>query len=141
MAAKFVQGALQQILELYFKAGTAPTAFKVGLCTDLIANVANNAVLGDLTELASTGYARRDLTRDGTGFPTSQASSTNAWELASAAVTFSNSSGGAWTTANSAFICTAAGVLVAVLGLSTPRTLQNGDSLTLTFTSLKLTEG
>ena len=143
MAASYVQGGLQTLLEVLFRNATGPTSFQVGLITN--ASLAANATIGDVTELAGDTYARQTINRDATaaGFSSSSVGS-NAWNVVAPAVTFTNSSGNAWAAANTAILVARVSgndVLIGHLPLSTARTLQPLDSLTVTFTSLKLTEG
>ena len=143
MAAKFVQGGVQALLETFFRGGTVPAHIYVGLAQNATLN--DNDAIGAIVPLSNSGYAPVELTQNATGFPTTHAVSTNAWELVAAPVVFTNNSGVAWTAANSAYLYAHIGsvdVLIAWMALSTARTLAGGgDTETVTFTSLKLTGG
>ena len=148
MAANFLQEGLKLMLETFFQnSASAPASFKVGLASAVTAPItAGNGTLTDLTELSGNTYARQLLARAASALPTtpgftSSNQSTNAAQVAADAVIFENTSLVTWTEAVGAFLCTVEGKLIAYLPLSTGRTLLAGDSLTVTITGLKLTEG
>lgn len=121
---------LKWLLEGMFPQSQAPPAnFYLGLCED--ASVAEDASLGDLTELSGNGYSRQVIPAGSvTGF-TSSVAGTNDWKITTITVEF-EASGGAWNGAQHCFLGTTSddsGVLVASAALSAIRTLQDGDKL------------
>lgn len=105
-----------------------PASIYAGLRSDAAAEV--DTLAAGLTELSDTGYARQAISTT-TGFTMS--TSGGDYRATSGTVTWTNSSGGAWTGAVAALLCTVssgtAGLLIASFALSVTRTLQDGDSL------------
>ena len=136
MAAEVHTQGLRLLLECLAGLETVPSSCWIGLATN--DSLAENATLGDVTEVTGTGYARQQVASGGTGWPTSQGAGTNDWEVKTLQVTFTNSGTGNWATARTAFICTAQtgtqGKLIASFPLSQARTLGPGDSLKVTIT-------
>jgi hypothetical protein len=94
----------------------------IGLCTD--ASLAEDATIASLTEVSGTGYGRiavTSLTIADTG--------TNDKKATTNSVVFT--AGGTWTGAKTAFIVTSTNKLLASVALSTTRTLNSGDTLTV----------
>jgi hypothetical protein len=141
----------QDVLELYFRAGTAPTTLQLGLLktaytileTDTMTQVAGQ----ELTNASDGGYsARQSVNRDGTaaGWPTSALTGGD-WQITSVQVTWTAT--GAWTdTAGYMFLshdstttpANTTGRVVAVAALSPTRQLQAvNDNVKLTY-NLKL---
>jgi len=129
MAAKFTKLGMQKMMEYYFKAGTAPTSFAIGL--------SGTAFTQDSTvasgEPSGNGYAQISLTRDATGFPDS-AYVTDGWEVGIQHDRVFTASGGAWSACVNMFMVDNAGNLICWWDLAATRTLQNGDSDTVNAT-------
>jgi len=103
MANELHTEGLQYLLELAFsEEQSVPATFYVGLCEDT--ELAENASLGDQTELSGNGYARQTLSSNSTDW-ISAGDGTNDRKTTSATVIFS-ASGGAWNTAYTAFLAT-----------------------------------
>jgi len=130
MASEIHTEGLQYLLEVALsEEQSVPTSFHVGLCTD--ESPAEDASLGDLTEVTGSGYARQTVTSNDTDV-TSAAAGTNDRKATFKEVTFTAT--GTWDTANTVFVATSAddsGKLLWSAPLSTPRTLNNGDTLTV----------
>lgn len=125
----------QRLLEIYFRdaseAGT--TTYYVSLsdasspCSIAETDSLTTANTG---EPSANGYARQQITRDATGWPTS-ALDAGDWQLTSTTETFS-ASGGSWGPVNCAVLQTTVdntGDHVAFVALSQARTLNSGESL------------
>lgn len=130
MSDELCTEGLKWLLESCFpQSQTPPANFYLGLCED--ASVAEDAILGDLTELSGNGYAREVIPAGSiTGF-TSEVAGTLDWKVTTITVEF-EASGGAWNGAIHCFLATSvddSGVLVAASALSATRTLQDGDKL------------
>ena len=135
MAGTFVQEGLQVLIEAAMRGGTLPSAFQMALVTD--ASVAANGTWSGLTEVSGTGYSRVAVTADATGYPTSAATSTNAWHIKTKNCVFT--AGGTWTGAKCAVLLATVSGNPKIVGwgaLAATRTLQNGDTETV---SLDLT--
>ena len=132
MAAELHTEGLQYLLEVGFtEEQSAPANFYVGLCTD--ASLAEDASLGDQTEVTGTGYARQTVASDNTDI-TSATAGTADRKVTTAEVTFT--AGGTWDGAVTAFLATTVadtGKLIASQQLSETRTLNDGGTLTLAF--------
>jgi hypothetical protein len=132
MAAEVHTEGLQFILAVAFpKSQSVPANFYAGLCTDT--SLAEDATLASLTEVSGTGYGRQTVASSGSGFAEA-ATGTNDRKVTTATVTFT--AGGTWTGAKTAFLATSSdgsGKLLASGPLSATRTLQNGDTLQVTF--------
>lgn len=139
----------QDVLEVYFRAASAPTSFQIGLLKTSYSILETDTMtqLGtaELTNASDGGYtARQALTRDNTGWPTSALQGGD-WQVTSAQVTWTAT--GAWTdTAGFMFLShdstttpgNTTGRVLAVAALSPTRQLQaNGDTLKVTY-NLKL---
>jgi hypothetical protein len=137
----------QDILEVYFRAATAPTGFYMGLLKSTYSIVETHTMVtvapatNELTNASDGGYsARLALTRDNTGWPTSALNGGD-WQISSAQVTWTAT--GAWTdTAGFLFLVAGGaatvgdttGKLLAVAALSPTRQLQaSGDTLKVTY--------
>lgn len=137
----------QDLLEVYFRAATAPTGFHLGLLktTYTLTETHTMTTMAPGTyELSNTpdpGYsARLALTRDATGWPTSALNSGD-WQISSAQVTWT--ANGAWTdtagfvflvAGGSASVADVSGKLLAVAPLSPTRQLQAAqDTLKVTY--------
>ena len=130
MSDELIQQGLKWLLECVFPQSQSPPAtFYMGLCED--ASVAEDAVLGDLTELSGNNYSRQTLPGGSiTGF-TSESAGTADWKVTTTVEEF-EASGGVWNGAEHVFLATSSddsGVLIAVSALSTERFLQDGDKL------------
>ncbi len=132
----------QQLLEVFFRAATAPTSTYFALLT---AAPAETATLGTMAEVTGGGYARVAVARNTTDWPTSALSSGD-WQVTSVQKTFGPLTGSNYSAAvtHLAVVTAATGAgtapnntLIAAVALSTPRTLIVGDSLNVTY-SLKL---
>lgn len=123
----------QDILAVYLRAGTAPTTFYLGL---LNSTPTDTTTLATMTgEPSGNGYARQQITRDNTGWPT-LALDTGDYRAVAATKTFT-ASGGTIGPVTYAFLCTNAatgtsGKFLVYNALSSSRTLNDGDSLDVT---------
>lgn len=139
----------QDILEYFFRAGTAPTTLQLGLLKNTYSILETDTMTqvggGELTNASDGGYsARQALTRDATGWPTSALQSGD-WQLTSAQVTWTAT--GAWSdTAGFMFLshdstttpANTTGRIVSVAALSPTRQLQAvNDNVKVTY-NLKL---
>lgn len=139
----------QDVLEYFFRGGTAPTSLQLGLLktsysileTDTMTQIGG----AELTNASDGGYsARQSLTRDATGWPTS-ALAAGDWQITSAQVIWTAT--GAWSdTAGFMFLShdstttpgNTTGRITAAAALSPTRQLQaSGDTLKVTY-NLKL---
>ena len=106
---------------------SVPANFYMGLdARSALAEGDSMAVSG---EPSGNGYARRTVASDNVDFTVSQDSGD--WQVATKTVTFA-ASGGAWSEVKNMFLATTSddsGKLIASEALTTPRTLQDGDSL------------
>ncbi len=123
----------QDILDIVFRDATEPSSFYIGLCNS---TPSETTTLTTLTgEVTGGGYARIALARNTTDFPTLALDSGD-YQLTSLAKTFT-ASGGAFSSATTAFLCTVAsgtsGKLYASVALSSTRTIADGESLQVTF--------
>jgi hypothetical protein len=123
----------QHILNCYFKATGCPTAtgLYIGLATATPTQTATLA--SGLTELSgATGYTRYQIN----AWTVSANGSSNNTANNTAAATWT--AGNAWTGVTALFVTNVAsgtaGTLVAYSALSATRTLQNGDTLNVTYT-------
>lgn len=121
---------LQYLLEVGFtEEQSVPANFYIGLATD--ASLAEDASLGDQTEVSGTGYARQTVASDNVDI-TSATTGTADRKVTTKEVTFT--AGGVWSGAKTVFLATSAddsGKLIASVALGETRTLNNGDTLTL----------
>jgi len=136
MAAEVHQEGLQWQQEVCFsEEQSVPANFYVGLCTD--ASLAEDASLGDQTEVSGTDYARQTIASNSTDW-TSASTGTNDRKVTSAVVTFT--AGGTWTGAKTAFLATTVadtGVLICSQQLSGTITLTNTATLSFRFVLTK----
>ena len=106
---------------------TAVSDFYLGLGTGALPAV--DDTLADITEVTGTGYARVQLSRGLTDFPTLAATGDD-WKVTAVAATFAAS--GTWTGADFLFICDVAsgtaGRLFAAITLDAPFLLLSGES-------------
>jgi hypothetical protein len=123
----------QDILDIVFRDATEPTSFYIGLCNSTPGETTTLSTLSG--EVTGGGYARIALARNNTDFPTLALNSGD-YQLTSLSKSFV-ASGGAYSSATSAFLCTVAsgssGKLYATVALSATRTLADGESLAVTF--------
>jgi hypothetical protein len=121
------------ILDVYLRAATAPTTFYLGL---LNSTPTDTTTLATMTSEPSTGgYARQQITRDSTGWPTLALDSGD--HMATATVETFTASGATIGPVTYAFLCTNAasgtsGKFLVYNALSASRTLNDGDSLDVT---------
>lgn len=126
------------MLDVYFRAATAPTTFYVGL---LNSTPTDTTTLTTMTaEAATGGYSRKQLARSAVGWPT-LALDVGDYRLVSAITTFT-ATGATIGPVTYSFLCSNAasgtsGKFLAYTALSGSRTLADGDSLDVT-TRVKL---
>lgn len=124
----------ENILDAYFRGGTAPASFEIGLFNDTPVDTDD---ISDLTgEPSTNGYARQALARNSTDFPTLVLDSGD-YQVTSKEVTFS-ASGGSWgpvTYACLIYVNGATKKLIAYEALSQSRTLADGETLTITYSA------
>jgi len=120
------------ILDLFFRGGTAPTAFSLALFNDT--PVDTDTVAGLTGEPATNGYARIALARDTTDFPTLALDSGD-FMVTSKKVTFTASGGAIGPVTYAVLIATIGGAakLIAYKALSQARTLSDGETLDVTY--------
>lgn len=113
---------------------SVPAAFYVGLATD--AAPGEDTSVADLTELSDSGYARQTVDSNDTDCVVTT-TGTNDKKVTMATVTFSNSSGGAWTAANIAFLTDKSddsGLLIASVPIpDAPLAIGDGSSVSVPF--------
>lgn len=130
MAAEFHQEGLQYLIEVALtEEQSVPANFYVGLAAD--ASLAEDASLGDQTEVTGSGYARQTVASDNTDI-TSATTGTADWKATTKTVTFTAT--GTWDEANTYFVGTTndnSGKLLASGPLSEARTLVDTDTLTI----------
>lgn len=133
----------EAILSAYFDTdlsgfGAPPANLYVGLRQNSPAE--GDTLASGVTEEGGAGYARQAVST-ATGHTLSQVGGD--WQAASGTVTFTNSGGSAWGADTNLFVCTVvsgtSGKLLCSIALSTTRTLQPGDSVTVSY-SCKLSE-
>jgi len=121
----------ESILDVYLRGATAPSGFFVRLFNDTPVKTDS---LGDLTgEPSGNGYAAATLERSAVGWPT-LALDAGDYQATSKNIVIT-ASGGTIGPVTHAIIATTSdntGILVTYYALSTSRTLQDGDSLTIT---------
>lgn len=122
----------QDILEtFYVNISVPPSDIFIGLSNTTLGET---STLAGLTEVSGSGYARQTISRSTTGWPTRQLNAGD-WQITSQQRTFSAT--GTWTTANYAFLCSVSsgtsGRIWNYLQLSSPVTLNNGESLSITW--------
>jgi hypothetical protein len=135
----------QDVLEVFFRAATAPTGFNLGLLktsyTIVITDTMTQVAASELSNASDGGYsARQALTRDNTGWPVS-ALNGGYWQLTTAQVIWTAS--GAWAdTAGYLFLMSGGsttpgdvtGRIIAAAAMSPTRQLQaSGDTLKATY--------
>ena len=116
------------MLDLFFRAGTAPTAFQLALFNDT--PVDTDTVAGLTGEPSTNGYARQDLARNSTDWPTLALDSGD-FMVTSKAVTFT-ATGGPWGPVTYVVLIatiSAAAKLCAYKALSQSRTVADGESI------------
>lgn len=122
----------EDVLDVYYRGATAPTTFYLALYNDTPVDTDG---LADLTgEASGNGYARIEIERSGTGFPTLALDSGD-FQLTSKTVTYTASGGsiGPVTYAVLTNVSSGtAGLLLNYVGLSTSRTLADGESMNAT---------
>lgn len=118
----------QDILESFYVNQNGPAGdIYLGLSNS---TPTDTSTLSSITEVTGTSYARQQITRNTSGWPTRGLVGGD-WQIESSQETFT--AGGTWTQANYGFLASVvsgtSGRLWNYLALSTPRTLVNGDSL------------
>jgi hypothetical protein len=121
------------LLAVYFRAATAPTTFYLGLLNSTPTDTTTLATMTN--EPSGSGYARQEITRDNTGWPT-LALDGGDFRVVSTTETFT-AAGGTIGPVTYAFLCTNAatgttGKFLVFNALSSSRTLNDGDSLDVT---------
>lgn len=106
----------------YFLGLVTAGNLSIGLCTDT--SLAEDATIASLTEVSGTGYDRIAVTT-----LTLAATGTADWKGTTNTVTFT--AGGTWTGAKTVFVVTSTNKLLGSVALSTTRTLNSGDTLTV----------
>lgn len=129
-----MDGGENAILDVFFRAGTAPT-FYFGLYNDTPIDTDTPATLAG--EVTGTGYARISVARNTTDWP-SLALDSGDYKVTSATKTFT-AAGSSWSQATSLVLVssgpaggTTTGVAYAWAALSQTRQLGDGDSLDVT---------
>ena len=121
------------MLDVFFRAGTAPTNFYIALYNDTPVDTDTLATLTG--EASGNGYARQLVERSNTGWPTLALDSGD-YRAVSSTETFT-ASGGSIGPVTYAVLTTVvsgtAGLLIAYNALSQSRTLASGESLDVTF--------
>lgn len=119
------------ILDTFFRGATAPTSFYFRLFND---TPVETDAISDLTgEVTGTGYAAIAVARNTTDFPTLALNSGD-FRVTSVSKVFT--AGGTWSAATFLALTTStdsSGKLIAARALSATRTLENGDTLTVTY--------
>lgn len=122
----------EAMLDVFFRNGTSYATFYIRLFNDTPVDTDG---LSDLTNEASgNGYAAQSLSRNSTDFPVLALDSGD-FQVESLEQTFS-ASGGSWGPVIYAVLATSSdnsGKLIAYVALAASRTLQDGDSLKVTF--------
>jgi hypothetical protein len=131
----------QMMLDVFLRAGTAPTGFYVRLFNDT--PVETDTLADLLNEPAGTyGYAAQAVARDATaaGWPTLALDSGD-YQAIAKTVTFTASGGSIGPVTHGVLATTSnnTGKHISSVALSTSRTLANGESLQVTF-KVKLSE-
>ena len=124
------------ILDSYLRAGTAPTTFYFRLYNATPTLTSTLSTLASSEPATANGYApaSQSITRDATGWPTlSLVSSHYKATSKNVVITASGGTVGPVTYAAIATSSDNTGKLVAYAALSATRTLQSGDSLTLSY--------
>ena len=119
------------ILDVYFRAGTAPSGFFFRLFNDT--PVETDALTDLINEVTGTGYAAIAVARNTTDWPTLALNSGD-YRITSATKTFTAT--GTWTAATYLVLATTSnntGRHVASRALGATRTLLNGDTLAVTY--------
>lgn len=122
-------GGEQSILDVYFRAASAPSLY-IALLT---ADPGETGTPATMAENAGTGYSRIQLNRNTTDFPTLSLDSGD-YKVTSLAKVFT--AGGTWSACTHLAIVTSAsgtsGALILVNALGATRSLINTDTLTVT---------
>jgi len=123
------------ILNAYFRADSVPVNFYIGLGNGTLPGEGSTLSSISANEVSGTGYARQIVNRNTTDWGVPSVGGVG-FETTSTAVTFNAT--GTWSTADYMFLTdvstgTSGNLLVSV-GLGTPRTLINGDSLSVDLT-------
>ena len=123
---------IEEMYDVYFRGAAGPDGgFEIGLNQS---NLSQTSSFGDLTEVTGTGYSRKAVSRDNTGFPTLSLDNGD-MQVSTLTVTFENTGGAAWDGAVDGFLnSTDSGgeTLICYRPLSATRTLQQGDTLDVT---------
>ena len=121
------------ILGVFFRDETAPTSFYVRMYNDT--PVKGDSLSDLLNEPSGNGYAAVTLERSAVGWPTKEINSGD-YQVVSKSIVFT-ASGGTIGPVTHGVIATSTdntGLLVTYYAFSVSRTLQDGDSLTITIT-------
>jgi len=129
-----VQEGEESILETYFLNGATyiPTEFYVRLCNDDLLITSTLSTVSD--EPVGNGYDPQLLERSGQGFPTKELSG-GIFRIVSKVISFT-ADGGSIGPVRTAYLSTTSdntGKLIAFRGLTLPRTVLSGDTMTLQF--------
>lgn len=123
------------ILNVYFLNTSAPTNFYVGLIND--ATIAETDTLATMVgEPSGNGYARQLIERSATGWPTGPALDAGDMQITSSTETITAAGGTIGPVDNAILTDVASGTagdLIAYVALTASRTLQDGDSLDVSF--------
>jgi hypothetical protein len=126
---ELADGGEQDILQVYFRAQTAPTTFHLRLWNDTPVDTDTNATL--VNEVTGTGYASQQLTRGATDLG---APALDGGDYMTTSVTKTFTAGGTWSAAtqlgmHSTAHTVTSGIFIAWASLSATRTLVNADTL------------
>lgn len=120
----------RNLLDVYFRNQNAPPEFFVGLHSG---DLSDTSTLADVVEPSQSGYARKQLARNTTGWPT-LALDAGDYQVEGASVVFTAAA--TWTPVNRMFLASqstgAVGAILLEAALSTTRSLVSQDSLTVT---------
>lgn len=122
----------EAMLDVFFRNGTSYATFYIRLFNDT--PVDTDGLSDLINEASGNGYAAQSLARNNTDFPTLALDSGD-FQVESLEQTFS-ASGGSWGPVTYAVLATSSdnsGKLIAYVALAASRTLQDGDSLKVTF--------
>lgn len=122
----------EAMLDVFFRNGTSYATFYIRLFNDT--PVDTDGLSDLINEASGNGYAAQSLSRNDTDFPTLALDSGD-FQVESLEQTFS-ASGGSWGPVTYAVLATSSdnsGKLIAYVALASSRTLQDGDSLKVTF--------
>lgn len=120
----------RNVLDLYFRAQNAPPTFYLGLHSG---SLSDTSTLANVVEPSQSGYARQEITRNTTGWPT-LALDAGDFQAESTQETFTAAA--TWTPVNKIFLASqstgAVGSVLLEADLSTVRALVSQDTLNVT---------